>query len=160
MEIQMKKSFNYFAITTCFVLGTSLAHADTDSSQGNMHDQMFKAMDSNSDGKVNRDEFNNYGAKKFQQMDTNGDGQLSSEEMKAAYKKMMSGESNKMSDRDMDSSKARSKKDSANPKSETKASDGSNNSCCWTPDSSANKTGNKMGDTRNKKMDDEDDDDD
>jgi hypothetical protein len=101
--------------------------------------------------------------KKIQQMDANGDGQLSSEEMKAAYKKMMSGESNKMNDRGMDSSKARSKKDSVNPKSETKTSDGSNNSCCWTPDSNANRTDNKMsnmGDTRNKKMDDDEDDND
>ncbi|CAG9931646.1 hypothetical protein [Candidatus Nitrotoga arctica] len=168
----MKKSFNYLAITTCFVLGTSLAHADADSSQGNMHDQMFKAMDSNSDEKVTRDEFNNYGAKKFQQMDANGDGQLSTDEMKAAYKKMMSGENNKMSDRDMGSrkagSKSGSKMDSANPKSDTKATDSSDNSCCWTPNSGANKSSNKMGgsqdkrmgDTRNKKMDDEDDDDD
>ena len=156
----MKKSFNYFAITTCFVLGSSLAHANPDSSQGNMHDQMFKAIDTNSDGTVTREEFNAFGAKKFQQMDANGDGQLSSEEMKAAYKMMMSGKSNRMSDGDMDSSKARSKKDSANPKSETKATDGSNSSCCWTPDSSANRTVKKMGDTRNKKMDDDDDDDD
>jgi hypothetical protein len=60
----MKKSFNYFAITTCFVLGTSLAQANPDSSQGNMHDQMFKTMDSNSDRMVTREEFNAFGAKK------------------------------------------------------------------------------------------------
>ena len=154
----MKKSFNYFAITTCFVLGASLAHANPDSSKGNMHDQMFKAIDTNSDKSISRDEFNAFGAKKFQQMDANGDGQLSSEEMKAANKKMMSGESNRMSDRD--SSKARSQKDSASPKSETKATDGSNSSCCWSPDSSANRSGNKVGNVQNKKMDDDDNDDD
>jgi hypothetical protein len=154
----MKKSFNYFAITTCFVLGTSLAHANPDSSQENMRDQMFKVIDTNSDGTLTRDEFNAFTAKKFQQMDANGDGQLSSEEIKTANKKMMSGESNKMSD--WDSSKARSKKDSANPKSETKATDGSNNSCCWTPDSSAKRSGNKVGNAQNKKMDDDDNDDD
>lgn len=153
----MKKSFNYFAITTCFVLGTSLAHANPDSSQENMRDPMFKVIDTNSDGTLTRDEFNAFAAKKFQQMDANSDGQLSSEEMKAAHKKMMSGENNKMSDRD--SSKARSKKDSANTKSETKATDGSNNSCCWNPDSSAKRSGNTVGNAQNKKMDDDDNDD-
>lgn len=153
----MKKYFHYFAITTCFVLGTSLAHATPDSYQGNMHEQMFKAVDTNSDNTISREEFNAFTTKKFQQMDANGDGQLSSDEMKAANKKMMSGESNKMSD--WDSSKARSKKDSANPKSETQATDGSNNSCCWSPNSSAKRSGNKAGNAQNKKMDDDDNDD-
>jgi hypothetical protein len=154
----MKKSFNYFAITTCFVLGTSLAHANPNSSQENMRDQMFKVIDTNSDGTLTRDEFNTFTAKKFQQMDANGDGQLSSEEMNAANKKMMSGASNRMSDGN--SSKARSKKDSANSKSDTKATDSSNNSCCWTPDSSANGSGKKVGNAQNKKMDADDNDDD
>ncbi|MDQ3267616.1 MAG: EF-hand domain-containing protein [Pseudomonadota bacterium] len=153
----MKKCFNYFAITTCFVIGTSLAHANPDSSHENMRDQMFKVIDTNSDGTLTRDEFNTFTAKKFQQMDANGDGQLSSEEMSAANKKMMSGESNRLSDGD--SSKARSKNDSASPKSETKATDGSNNSCCWTPDSSANRSGKKVGNAQNKKMDGDDKDD-
>jgi hypothetical protein len=30
----MKKSFNYLAISSCFILVTTLAHADADSSQG------------------------------------------------------------------------------------------------------------------------------
>ncbi len=50
----MKKTFKYLAITSYFVLGTSLAYADSDSSHGNMQDKMFKAMDANSDGKVTR----------------------------------------------------------------------------------------------------------
>lgn len=150
----MKKSFNCFAITACFVLGTSLAYANPDSSHGNMHDQMFKTMDSNSDKMVTREEFNAFGAKKFQQMDMNGDDQLSPEEMKAAYKKMMNGESNKMSDRDMGSNKPHSKKDGANPISEAKAIDSSDNSCCWTPNSIANKSSNKMNSSQDKKMND------
>ena len=84
----MKKTFIYLAITSCFVLGTTVAHANPDSSHGNMHDQMFKDMDTNSDGMVTKDEFNNYGAKKFKELDVNGDGQVTGEEMKAAHKKM------------------------------------------------------------------------
>ena len=45
----MKKTFSYLAITSCFVLGTTLAHADSDASHwkmdGKMQDKMFKAMD-------------------------------------------------------------------------------------------------------------------
>ena len=87
----MKKSFTYLAMTSCFILGSTFAHADSDSSQGKMHDKMFKAMDMNSDGRVTREEFNDYGAKKFQEMDTNGNGDITSEEMKAGYKRMNEG---------------------------------------------------------------------
>ena len=165
----MKKTFNYLAITSCFILGTALAHADADSSQGNMYDKMFKAMDTNSDGMVTRDEFNAFGAKKFKEMDVNNNGQITLEEMKAPHKKMMGGERKKMDDTGMDSSgKARSQMESATPKSETSTAGRNNDSCCWSPDSGANKSGKKTGDSwdkkkddaRNKKMDDDDDDDD
>jgi len=89
MEIQMKKTFNYLAITSCFILGTTLAHADTDARYGKMQEKMFKAMDTNSDGMVSTDEFNAYHAKKFKDLDVNGNGQISLEEMKAGHKKMM-----------------------------------------------------------------------
>ena len=56
----MKKTFNYLAITSCFVLGTSLVYADSDSNSRDVENRMFKAMDVNSDGKVSRDEFMNY----------------------------------------------------------------------------------------------------
>ena len=57
----MKKTFNYLAITSCLLLSTSLAQADSDLSQHpNMQDKMFKAMDVNSDGRISRDEFMNY----------------------------------------------------------------------------------------------------
>ena len=157
----MKKTFNYLAITSCFVLGTTFAHAD--SSQGKMQEKMFKAMDTNSDGMVTRDEFNTFGTKKFQEMDVNGNGQITLEEMKAGHKKMESGGSNKMDDRDMDSSgKARSQRDNANPMNDTRTDGRSNNS--WTPNSGANRSGNmgnawdkKRDDARNKKIDDDDD---
>ena len=91
MELLMKKSFNYLAITSCFVLGTALAHADADSSQGDMAEKMFKAMDSNTDGMVTREEFSTFGDNKFKEMDVNGNGQITLEEMKAGHRKMMSG---------------------------------------------------------------------
>ncbi|RFC35898.1 MAG: EF hand [Candidatus Nitrotoga sp. SPKER] len=162
----MKKTFISLVITSCFVLSPAIAQAD--SSKGKMQEDMFKAMDTNSDGMITKEESKNFGEKAFQKMDANGDGQLSSEEMKAAYKKMRSGESNKMSNRNMDSNQTRSKKDDGNPKSETKVTDSSDNSCCWSPNSSANKSSNKMSgsqgkkmnDTQNNKMEDENDDDD
>ena len=89
----MKKTFNYLTITSCFILGTTLAHADTDARygkmDGKMQEKMFKAMDTNSDGMVSTDEFNAYHAKKFKDLDVNGNGQISLEEMKAGHKKMM-----------------------------------------------------------------------
>ncbi len=87
----MKKTFIYFAMTSCFVLGTTLAHADTDAHHGKMHEKMFKAMDANSDGMVTTDEFNAFNAKKFKELDVNGNGQITLEEMKAGHKKMMHG---------------------------------------------------------------------
>ena len=98
IELHMKKTFNYLAITSCFVLGTTLAHADADASYGKMHDKMFKAMDTNSDGMVTMDEFNAFHAKKFKEMDVNGNGQVTLEEMKAGYKKMDDGGRKKMDD--------------------------------------------------------------
>ncbi len=129
----MNKNFNYLTIASCFILGMTLAYADSDP-QGNMHDQMFKDIDANSNKMVTREEFNAFGEKKFQQMDTNGDGQLSPEEMKVAHKKMMSGESKQRDGKEMDaSSKAHPQKDSVKPKSDTMDASHSNDSCCWTP---------------------------
>ena len=93
MEIQMKKIFNYLALTSCFILGTTLAHADSDGRSakmdGKMQEKMFKAMDTNSDGMVSNEEFNTFHAKKFKELDVNGNGQITLEEMKAGLKKMM-----------------------------------------------------------------------
>lgn len=98
----MKKTFSYLAITSCFVLGTTLTHADTDASHGKMdgkmQEKMFKAMDANSDGMVTTDEFNAFHAKKFKELDANGNGQITLEEMKAGYKKMMDGSGHKKMD--------------------------------------------------------------
>ena len=89
----MKKTFNYLAITSCLLLGATLAHADTDKNHGKMYgemkEKMFKAMDSNSDGKVTMEEFNEAHAKKFKEMDINGNGEITLEEMNAECKKMM-----------------------------------------------------------------------
>lgn len=143
----MKKTFSYFAITSCFVLGTTLAHADIDAHHGKIHEKMFKAMDANSDGMVTTDEFNAFHAMKFKEMDINGNGQITLEEMKAGHKKMMDGgkhkksgdaKSKKMSDGKMDSGsdKAHSSDSTAKPKSEAKAASDYRSSCCWSPNSS------------------------
>lgn len=136
----MKKTFNYLAMTSCFILGTTLAHADSDSSQGKMQEKMFKTMDTNADSMVTSDEFNAFLSKKFKELDVNNNGQITLEEMKGEYKKMEGSGRKKMDDSEMDSSgKARPQGDSANPKSETRAPSRSNDSCCWAPrDSSAN----------------------
>ena len=109
----MKKTFNYLAITSCFVLATTLAHADADSSQGNMAAKMFKAMDTNSDGMVTREEFSAFGDKKFKEMDVNGNGQITLEEMKAGQKKMMSG------GRQMDDQDYKNRSDTKNQSSDS-----------------------------------------
>ena len=158
----MKKNFSYLAITSCFVLGTTLAHADSDASHGKMdgkmQEKMFKAMDANSDGMVTTDEFNAFHAKKFKELDINGNGQITLEEMKAGYKKMMDdggrkkmddGGRKKMDDSEMDSDsgKAQPQRDTANPKSETRTAGSSSDSCCWAPrDSGTNRSGKKMDD--------------
>ncbi|MBK8569383.1 MAG: hypothetical protein IPN81_04995 [Nitrosomonadales bacterium] len=166
----MKKTFSYLAITSCFILGITLAHADTDASHGKMdgkmQGKMFKALDANSDGMVTTDEFNAFHAKRFKELDVNGNGQITLDEMKAGHKKMMDGSGHKKmddawhkktddaegkkmddSDRDSDSSKTHPQSDTANPKSETRAAGGSSDSCCWTPQNSgADRSGRKMDD--------------
>jgi hypothetical protein len=101
----MKKTLIYLALTSCFVLGNTVAHANPGSNHGNMQNKMFKDMDTNSDGMVTKEEFNNYGEKKFIEMDVNGDGQVTDKEMKTAHKKVEGSGSvrNKMDDEGKDS---------------------------------------------------------
>ena len=93
MELQMKKTIVFLTMSSCFMLGTSIAHADTDSSHGNMNDKMFKmdqktlkAMDKDSDGKVTKEEFKNYTKMKdvtdFDVWDVDGNGDINAWEMK------------------------------------------------------------------------------
>ncbi len=101
----MKKTLIYLALTSCFVLGNTVVHANPVSNHGNMQNKMFKDMDTNSDGMVTKEEFNNYGEKKFTEMDVNGDGQITDKEMKTAHKKVEGSGSvrNKMDDEGKDS---------------------------------------------------------
>ena len=98
----MKKPFSYLAMMSCFVLGTTLAHADTDAHHGKMEEEMqekmFKAMDVNPDGMVTTDEFSSFHAKKFMELDVNGNAQITLEEMKAGHKKMHAAKQKKMDD--------------------------------------------------------------
>ena len=150
----MKKPFSYLAMMSCFVLGTTLAHADTDAHHGKMEEEMqekmFKAMDVNPDGMVTTDEFSSFHAQKFMELDVNGNAQITLEEMKAGHKKAMDGSRQKKMDdakgekmddskMDSDSGKAHPPNDTAKPESETSAAGDFSNSCCWTPrDSDAN----------------------
>jgi Ca2+-binding EF-hand superfamily protein len=124
MELYMKKSFNYLAHASCFVLGSTLAHADSDSSRGNTPDKLFKAMDTNTDGYVTGEEFNLYRSKNsvkidFDELDSNGDRSLTLDEMKAGDKKMTDGgRGSRDSSREWsDSSRGRSTSSQANPDS-------------------------------------------
>ncbi|MDP1679483.1 MAG: hypothetical protein Q8L02_05095 [Candidatus Nitrotoga sp.] len=72
----MKKTIVFLTISSCFILGTSMVHADSNSSQGKMNDKMFtmdekmfKAMDKDTDGKVARHEFIDYTKQKYDEMD-------------------------------------------------------------------------------------------
>lgn len=154
MELNMNKTFSYFAMTSCLVLGITYAHADTDAHHGKMHEKIFKAMDTNSDGMVTTEEFNAFHAKRFKELDVNGNGQITLEEMRAGHKKMMVGcrhkkkmvgsrhkkmddaKGKKMDDSKIDSNITKAPpppSNAAKPKSETKAVGDSSNSCCWTP---------------------------
>ncbi len=126
----MKKTINCLTLASCFVLGATVAHANPDSSQGNMQDKMFKDMDTNSDGMVTKDEFNNFGAKKFTEMDVNGDGKVTSVEMKTSHKKVDgSGKArNKMDDDGLD---PKGKQRSTNMSGDKDHQDGVNRKGNW-----------------------------
>ncbi len=98
----MNKTIGSFAAVACFVLGTTFAYADNDAHPGKTHQkwmkEMFAAMDTNADGMISTEEFNDFHAKKFKEFDTNGDGKISFEEMKAGHKKMHAAKHKKMDD--------------------------------------------------------------
>ena len=89
----MKKTIISLAMSSCFVLGTSFAHADSDSSHGDMNNKTFKmdqktlkAMDKDSDGKITKEEFKNYTKMKnvsdYDVWDVDGSGDINAWEMK------------------------------------------------------------------------------
>jgi Ca2+-binding EF-hand superfamily protein len=90
LEKKMKKSLTSLAVLSCFVLGTTVAHADADS-QGKMQEKLFKSMDTNSDGNVTREEYDSFADKQFKKLDANGNNQITLKEMKDGARKMMSG---------------------------------------------------------------------
>ena len=55
---------------------------------GHSHEEMFKSMDADSDGKLTRTEHTAGSTKMFADMDTNKDGQVAAAEMTAAHAKM------------------------------------------------------------------------
>lgn len=66
--------------------------ADRGLLQERMHEQMqahFKAMDTNGDGAISRDEYLAQAERQFQHLDSNGDGKVTPEEMAALREKMM-----------------------------------------------------------------------
>jgi len=125
----MKKTIVFLAMSSCFILGTSIAHADSDSSQGRKDDKifkidqkMFKAMDKDSNGKVTEGEFKTYTKQKdvkdFNVWDVDGNGDIDSWEMKIVAQRNesdrnsgSSGEAGKMDDAgDKNSDSTRDKK--------------------------------------------------
>jgi hypothetical protein len=99
----MKKTFNYLAISSCFILDATIAHADSKSYQGYSKGTMSESMDTNSDGKITREEFDALRAKRFQELDANNDGRITVEEMKGGHEKMFGSGHNKMSDEERNS---------------------------------------------------------
>jgi len=96
----MKKLFNCLVATSVLVLGATAAYAETHSDgHHKTHGEMFKAMDTNSDGVVTLEEFNAFHAKKFKALDVNGNGQITQEEMMAGHKKIHDAHDKKMEDK-------------------------------------------------------------
>ena len=99
----MKKTIIFFAMSSCFILGTSIAHADSDPSQAKMGDKMFKmdvkmfkAMDKNSDGRVTNYEFKDHTKKEFNEMDfhvldVDGNGDITPKEVQIVNNRMNEG---------------------------------------------------------------------
>ncbi|MBM7060436.1 EF-hand domain-containing protein [Pseudomonas sp. UL073] len=76
------------------LLGSSLTSfaADRGLLQERIQQQMqahFKAMDSNGDGAISREEYLAQAEKQFQHLDSNGDGKVTPEEMAALRERMM-----------------------------------------------------------------------
>lgn len=96
----MKKSINFLAVISCFVLSATSALADGEKCDSTMHKQssasvqgnMFKNADTNGDGSISKAEFDDYYAKRnaehFKAMDTNKDGTLTPDEMQSGHKNM------------------------------------------------------------------------
>jgi hypothetical protein len=140
MEIQMKNTIVFLAMSSCFILGTSIAHADSDSSQGRKDDKifkidqkMFKAMDKDSNGKVTQEEFKTFTKQKdvkdFNVWDVDGNGDIDSWEMKIVAQRNesernsggSSGEAGKMDnagDTNSDSSRDRKRDDASSQNSD------------------------------------------
>ncbi|MCY1284123.1 EF hand [compost metagenome] len=82
------------SLTALLLLSASLGSpaADRGLLQERMHQQMqahFKAMDSNGDGAISREEYLAQAEKQFKHLDGNGDGQITPEEMAALRERMM-----------------------------------------------------------------------
>jgi len=140
MEIQMKNTIIFLAMSSCFILGTSIAHADSDSSQGGKDDKifkidqnMFKSMDKDANGKVTMDEFKTFTKQKdvkdFNVWDVDGNGDIDSWEMKIMAQRneserslgASSGKAGKMDntgDTNSDSSRDRNRDDASSQNSD------------------------------------------
>lgn len=77
------------ALIMCSLVGITAYGQQKDRGQKPNPDEQFKKMDSDSDGKISRDEANNSGGKlkeKFDNIDANKDGFLDKAEMEAFRK--------------------------------------------------------------------------
>lgn len=94
----MKSIIKYLGIVCCFVLGTTLAHADKhghdgmkakhgSGHDGKKHEAMLKHADTDGDGAISKSEFDAAHNEHFKKMDGDSDGKLTADEMKAGHQK-------------------------------------------------------------------------
>jgi Ca2+-binding EF-hand superfamily protein len=92
----MKITISYLAAAAGIVMSTSIAHAQGDHCDENMHGLthtqaqvagnggLFSSLDTNADGMISKAEFDAFNAAHFSNLDTNKDGYISPEELRAA----------------------------------------------------------------------------
>ena len=92
----MKRTVSYLAAITSIVMSTSLALADGDHCDENMHGlkhtqaqgagngSLFSRLDTNGDGVISKSEFDAFNAAHFKNLDANKDGNISPDELRAA----------------------------------------------------------------------------
>lgn len=114
MNIMKKLGF----ILVCALVSVYALSADDEhrrhgkKGMGNMHSpaQMIQYMDTDKDGKISKQEWQDFHDKRFAEMDADKDGFVTADEMKAARQQMMKKHRQKMQDDDNSKAKKQRRK--------------------------------------------------